>query len=66
LQGAPGGGHLDAAGKKTAQAIHFEVQRELDRIPEVLFQSRRKEGHFDLESAETAMRASMHRAASTA
>jgi len=66
LQGAPRGGHVDAAGKKTAQAAHFEVQREVDRILQVLFQSRRKEGRFDLESAETAMRVSMHRAASAA
>jgi hypothetical protein len=50
--------------KKFAQAVHFEVQREVDRILQVLFQSQRKEGRFDLESAETAMRASMHRAAS--
>ena len=57
---------LTPQGKKTAQAVYFEVQREVDRILQVLFQRRRKEGRLDLEAAETAMRASMHRAASVA
>ena len=52
--------------KKTALAIQLEVQRELDGILRVLFQGWRKEGRLDLESAETAIRASMHRAAAAA
>jgi uncharacterized protein YciI len=48
--------------KKTAQAIHREVARELDQLPRVLFSGRHKTGRLDLEAVEMAVRAAVRKA----
>jgi hypothetical protein len=53
---------LDGAGKKTANAIHQEMAREVDALLGLVFAQQRKSGRLDLEAIEMAMRAAMHRA----
>lgn len=53
---------MDAGGKKTAAAIHAEINREVDRLLHVIFNGRRKTGHVDLEASEMLMRSAMHQA----
>ena len=53
---------MDGAGKKTADAIHQEMAREVDALLERVFAEQRKSGRLDLEAIEMAMRAVMHRA----
>jgi hypothetical protein len=53
---------LDPAGKKTADAIHQEITRELNNLLTRILSERHKTGHFDLEAVEMAMRSAMHQA----
>ena len=48
--------------EKTAEAIRQQVAREIDQLLRVVFCRRGKTGRLDLEAAETAARAAMHRA----
>jgi hypothetical protein len=66
LSGAAGRGHPLAAGKKTAEAIHQEIAREVDQLLQIIFNGRRKSGHLDLEAIEVAVRSAMHHAGATA
>ena len=61
-----GTGRAVARGKKTAEAIHQEVAREVDQLLRVIFSGRRKSGHLDLEAIEMAVRSAMHHAGATA
>jgi hypothetical protein len=47
---------LDGAGKKTADAIHQEITREVDLLLQRLFRERRQTGRTDLEALEMAVR----------
>jgi hypothetical protein len=58
--------HSDAAGKKTAETIRQEVEREVSALLRLIFQDQRKTGRLDLEAVEMAMRAAMHRAGAAA
>lgn len=60
-----GCGHARTGGE-TADAIQREIKRELDRLLEVVFHSRRKTGMVDLEAYEMAVRAAMLRAGAAA
>src|SRR3954453_15167247 len=62
LRGAPGGRHVVPAGKKTAEAIRQEVERELSGLLRIVFQDLQRTGKLDLEAVEMAMRAAMHQA----
>ena len=53
-------------GKKTAEAIHQEVAREVDQLLRVIFTGRRKTGRLDLEAVEMAVRSAMHHAGAAA
>lgn len=57
---------MDGGGKKTAAAIHQEVAREINQLRGRIFRQRGKDGHFDLEAVEMAMRSSLHRAGAAA
>jgi len=52
---------VDARGKKTAVAIHEEMNREVDQLLDVLFRGQHKTGHIDLEAVEMMTRSGMHR-----
>jgi len=56
---------VDTGGKKTAVAVHQEIDREIDQWLHVLFAGRRKTGGLDLEAVEMMVRSAMHRAAAT-
>src|SRR5437016_9604970 len=58
--------HSDAAGKKTAETIRQEVEREVSALLRLVFEEQRKTGRLDLEAVEMAMRAAMHRAGASA
>ena len=66
LSGTPGGGYSLRRGKKTAEAIHQEVAREVDQLLRVIFTGRRKTGRLDLEAIEMAVRSAMHHAGAAA
>ena len=51
-----------AGGKKTAEAIHQEVAREVDQLLRVIFSGRRKTGRLDLEASRDGGAAAMHSA----
>ena len=53
---------MDSAGKKTAAAIHQEVDREIDRLLPRIFAERRKTGDLDMEAVELAWRTALHAA----
>ena len=59
---AAGRRQFDVGGKKTAEAVHQEIAREVDQLLSVVFAGLRRTGHLDLEAIETATRAAMHRA----
>jgi hypothetical protein len=63
---APGRAIVDAAGKKTADAIQQEVAREIEQLLRTLFTGVRKTGHLDLEAVEMLVRSAMHHAGATA
>jgi len=54
------------AEEKTAAAIHQEVAREINQLLGRIFTERGKDGHFDLEAVEMAMRSALHRAGAAA
>lgn len=58
--------YADTAGKKTAEAIRQEVEREVSALLRLIFEDQRKTGRLDLEAVEMAMRAAMHRAGASA
>ena len=66
LPGTPGGGHSLRRGKKTAEAIHQEITREVEQLLRAIFTGRRKTGRLDLEAVEMAVRSAMHRAGAAA
>ncbi len=53
---------MDSPGKTTAASVHEEIARELDQWLRLLFSSKRKAAHVDLEAVEMLVRAGMHRA----
>ena len=53
---------MDTPGKKTAAAIHQEVDREVDSLLQRIFAERRRTGGLDLEAVEMAFRTTMHQA----
>ena len=55
-----------AAGKKTAEAIRQEIERQVSGLLRIVFQDLRKTGRLDLEATEMAMRAAMHQAGAAA
>jgi hypothetical protein len=63
---APGGGHADAGGKKTAAAIQDEIAREIATLLALVFAERKQTGKTDLEAVEMALRAALHRAGAAA
>jgi hypothetical protein len=52
--------------KKTAEAIHQEVTREVEQLLQTLLTGRRQTGHLDLEAIETTVRSAMHQAGAAA
>lgn len=46
--------------KKITESLHEEIQREVGQIVTATFRDKKKTGHFDLESTEISIRASMH------
>ena len=62
LPRTPSGGHADARGKKTAEAIQGEIAREVATLLTRIFAERRQAGGTDLEAVETALRAALHQA----
>src|ERR1039458_4414618 len=58
--------YSDTAGKKTAETIRQEVEREVSSLLRLVFQDQRKTARLDLEAVEMAMRAAMHRAGAAA
>lgn len=52
--------------KKTATAIHAEITREVTSLLSLIFAERKQTGGMDLEAAEMALRAAMHRAGAAA
>jgi hypothetical protein len=57
---------INRPGKKTTEAIHQEIAREVDQLLRVIFSDRRKTGRLDLEAIEAAVRSAMHRAGAAA
>jgi hypothetical protein len=53
---------LDTPGKKTAAAIHQEIDREVDSLLQRIFAEQRRTGGLDLEAVEMAFRTTMHQA----
>jgi hypothetical protein len=49
------------AGKKTAQAVFYEIRREIEELIHLAFRGRERKGRFDLESLEMFTRDVMHR-----
>jgi hypothetical protein len=66
LRSVEGEEELREQGKKTAEAIRQEIAREVNQLPEVVFQERRKIGRLDLEATEMAVRSALHRAGAAA
>jgi hypothetical protein len=58
--------HSDTPGKKTAETIRQEVEREVNSLVRLVFQEQRKTGRLDLEAVEMAMRRAMHPAGAAA
>src|SRR5271165_3255745 len=56
------GDTLEHSGKKTAEAIRQEVEREVSGLLRIVFQDLRRTGRLDLEAVEMAMRSAMHQA----
>ena len=56
----------ECAGKKTAETIRQEVEREVNGLLRLVFQDRRKAGTLDLEAVEMALRSALHRAGAAA
>ena len=54
--------NVDAAGKKTAEAVQHEVAQEVSRLLQLVFAGVRKIGQIDLEAVEMLVCGSMHRA----
>lgn len=52
-------------GKKTAQAIFEEIGKEIEALIEVAFRDRHRQGSFDLEALEIAVRDLSHRCGAT-
>ena len=63
---APGRGHGDSRGKKTAEAIHAEVAREVTALLGRVFAERKQTGALDLEAVKMALRAALHQAGAAA
>jgi hypothetical protein len=51
---------VDSTGKKTAAAIHQEIDREIDTLLPRIFAERRKTGDLDVEAVELAWRTALH------
>jgi hypothetical protein len=51
---------VDPTGKKTAAAIHQEIDREIDTLLPRIFAERRKTGDLDVEAVELAWRTALH------
>jgi hypothetical protein len=66
LPRAPGAGHADVGGKKTAAAIQDEIAREIATLLTLVFAERNQTGKTDLEAVEMALRAALHRAGAVA
>ena len=57
---------MEPPGKKTAAAIHQEVDREIDLLLPRIFAERRKTGDVDMEAVELAWRTTLHAAGAAA
>ena len=51
---------MERPGKKTAAAIHQEIDREIDTLLPRIFAERRKTGDLDVEAVELAWRTALH------
>ncbi len=57
---------MEPPGKKTAAAIHREVDREIDTLLPRIFAERRTTGDLDMEAVELAWRTTLHAAGAAA
>src|SRR5205823_1626398 len=66
LPRSTGGGLSITTGKKTAEAIQFQVAQEVKRFLQVIFNGMHKSSYLDFSSAEMPIRAVLHQASAAA